>query len=171
MVARSDIPRQTEADELDALFRSAMRRLAATVTIITVEEAGSLKGMTATAVSSLSTDPPSILACVNRSASIHEALARSATFSVNILHQSQMSIALAFADKERRSSRFEEGEWALHEQRLPYLPDAQASLICATRRLFDYATHTICIGEVVRVRVRDDIDPLGYVDGRFARLA
>ena len=62
--------------DLGHQFRLAMRKLASTVTVLTTREADEHHGMAATAVTSLSTEPPSLLVCVNRSASLHDPLHR-----------------------------------------------------------------------------------------------
>src|SRR3954462_7103791 len=75
----------TEAQQVKAAFRNAMRRLAATVTIVTTADGGRWHGMTATAVTSVSADPPALLVCVTQSASLQEPLMASGRFGVNLL--------------------------------------------------------------------------------------
>ena len=128
------------------------------------------QGMVATAVSSLSTKPPSILACVNKSATMHAALIRESVFCVNILHQSQMGVAQLFAEKDRRPDRFSGNDWTFDVEQVPCLINSQAWLVCRTAKKVDYAAHTICIGEVLAVSTREDVDPLVYADARFARI-
>ena len=77
-------PGQTHDDLLHA-FRMAMRHVAATVYAVTTGHGGNRFGILATAVSSLSFDPPSLLVCVNRSASLHGPLNSADTFCVNVL--------------------------------------------------------------------------------------
>lgn len=154
---------------LDQDFRAAMRRLAATVNIITICEAGRPMGMTATAVSSLTATPPSVLVCVNQSASMHNPLVEAEAFCVNILHHDQHDVARVFSDSGLRELRFATGRWEHLPDAPPHLSDAQAVLLCERRQLLAYETHTICIGAVREVRLRDDIDPLLYLDGGFTR--
>jgi flavin reductase (DIM6/NTAB) family NADH-FMN oxidoreductase RutF len=154
---------------LDQDFRAAMRRLAATVNIITIRDGDRPMGMTATAVSSLTADPPSILICVNQSASMHNPLVGASTFCVNILHRDQHEVAKVFSDSTLREARFATGKWEHQPDAPPHLADAQAVMLCERRELITYGTHTICIGAVREVHLRDDIDPLLYIDGRFAR--
>lgn len=157
--------------ELDrGQFRDAMRRVAATVNVITVTEDGVPMGMTATAVSSLAADPPSLLVCVNQSASMHNALAGATHFCVNVLHQDQREIARTFSDSKLRAIRFASGGWCHEEGLAPYLPHAQAILHCERSQLVAFATHTICIGTVTRVSLRADVNPLLYLDGHFCSL-
>jgi len=145
-----------------------MRRFAATVTILSLRRGDKPYGIAATAVSSLSTDPPSIIICVNRSASIHGHLLAERAFSANILHQDQFILAQTFSDSSKREERFSSGEWQ-DDGGLPYLADAQATLFCENVQQMSYGTHSIVVGLVNRVRLRQEIDPLLYVDGRFAR--
>jgi flavin reductase len=158
-------------NELTTMFRGAMRRIAATVNVVTITVDGVPMGMTATAVSSLSADPPSLLVCVNQSASMHDSLALASHFCVNVLHHDQVAVAKTFSDSALRDVRFAEGGWRPDDRGPPVLPDAQASLICERSELITFATHTICIGTVVSLSIRDDVDPLVYVDGRFCQAA
>jgi flavin reductase len=154
-----------------AQFRDAMRRVAATVNVITIVEDGVSMGMTATAVSSLSADEPSLLVCVNQTASMHGALTTADHFCVNVMHRDQIEIAQTFSNSKLRDVRFATGGWRNDELGPPYLSDALASFVCERQQLIAFATHTICIGSVRQIRFRDDIDPLVYLDGSFVRVA
>src|SRR5690242_13699347 len=90
-------------------FRRAMRRVAATVNVISVNVHGRPLGITATAVSSLSMEPPSLLACINRTAAVHASMADMANFRVNILHRDQEDVARMFADRKQEGHRFTDG--------------------------------------------------------------
>ena len=158
-------------DQVAAQFREAMRRVAATVNIVTIADDNKPMGMTATAVSSLSFDPPSLLVCVNQSASMHDSLALASHFCVNVLHQDQLALSRTFSDSKLRDIRFGGDEWRRDGDGPPYVFNAQASLICERSQLIAFGTHTICIGTIVSVRTRDDIDPLVYLDGKFGSLA
>jgi flavin reductase (DIM6/NTAB) family NADH-FMN oxidoreductase RutF len=156
----------TEAAALTQDFKQAMRRVASTVNVITVCVGGEPMGITATAMSSLSLDPPSLLICINRTASLHSPLEDVSHFCVNVLHRSQEDIARMFADKSRRELRFATG-WQVDCDRPPRLAEAQAAILCRRIRHFPYGTHSIFVGEVEDVAVREDVDPLVYVDGRY----
>lgn len=158
----------TDAAALTQNFKQAMRRVASTVNVITVCVGGEPMGITATAMSSLSLDPPSLLICINRTASLHSPLEDVSHFCVNVLHRSQEEIARMFADKSRRELRFATG-WQVDCDRPPRLADAQAAILCRRIRHFPYGTHSIFVGEVEEVAVREDVDPLVYVDGKYGR--
>jgi flavin reductase (DIM6/NTAB) family NADH-FMN oxidoreductase RutF len=147
-------------------FKQAMRRVASTVNVITVCVGGEPMGITATAMSSLALDPPSLLISINRSAPLHAPLEDVSHFCVNFLHRSQEEIASMFADRSRRDLRFAQG-WEVDCERPPRLADAQAAILCRRIKHFPYGTHSIFVGEVEEVAVREDVDPLLYVDGRY----
>ncbi len=151
--------------DLDTQFRAAMRKLASTVTVVTSREADEHHGMAATAVTSLSTDPASLLVCVNRTASMHAVLHRSQLFCVNLLGEQHGPLCDAFGGKLTGAARFGVGTWASDGEGVRYLVDAPANIFCRLDQQHDYGTHTIFIGKVERVRVQDDGQPLLYAAG------
>ena len=153
-------------DRLIAQFRSAMRRVAATVNVISINVHGRPLGITATAVSSLSMEPPSLLACINRAATVHASMADLANFRVNILHRDQEDIARMFADRAHEAERFAAG-WELDGHLPPRLIDAQASVLCRRIDHHQFGTHSIFIGVVEEVAYREEIDPLVYLNGNY----
>lgn len=153
--------------DLKVAFVAAMRRFVTTVTVVTVGENGERFGMTATAVASVTTDPPAILICVNRAASIHANMRINVPFCVNILATSHGSLSRAFSGKLSGGERFSVGQWDEDTRGRPYLMDAQANLFCAVDATVDYGTHTIFIGKVDAIRLHGDVDPLIYGDGKY----
>ena len=157
--------------EIAAALRSGLRRLAKAVVVITTRHEGIRYAMAATAVSELSMEPPSLLICVNRNASLDAPLSAGAGFCVNILHGDQLDIANTCAGQLKGEARFGLGRWAGAEGESPWLEDAQASFACRQEASLDYGTHRIFIGRVEAVRLHGAVDPLVYVDGRYARVA
>ena len=156
-----------EADPLLAAdFRQAMRRVASTVNVISICVAGEPMGITATAVSSISMDPPSLLICINRGAALHARLGDASHFRVNVLHRDQEPVARMFADREQHALRFGAG-WTIDCALPPRLIDAQASILCRRIDQHQFATHSIFIGVVEEVAFRDDVHPLVYLNGRY----
>jgi flavin reductase len=162
--------RTDEPEDLQGAFKAAMRRFAATVTIITVANGDVRSGMTATAVSSLSTDPPAILACVNRGASIHSNMRLGTPFCVNLLSADHGPLSSAFGGKVSPADRFSIGDWLIDEEGRPYLIDGQANLFCIVDATLDYGTHTIFVGKVHAVRLHGAVRPLIYGDGKFIEV-
>jgi len=148
-------------------FRSAMRRVAATVHVVTIRVGDTPMGLTATAVSSLALTPPSLLVCINQRSAMHHPMADVRAFCVNVLHRDQTDVAYAFSNSALRDVRFETGDWIVAGDGPPRLADAQASIMCSLKDLHAFGTHSIFVGEVVEVFTRDAVDPLVYLDGRY----
>ena len=151
-------------------FRQAMRRVAATVNVISICVDGKAMGITATAVSVVSMDPPSLLVCVNQAASVHPKIENVVHFNVNVLHSDQAEIATIFADRKLEAQRFIKG-WDNDCVTPPRLRDAQASILCRRIDHHRFGTHSIFIGLVEDVAMREEIDPLVYLNGRFGRAS
>ncbi len=156
-----------EADPaLAGAFRKAMRRVASTVNVISICVDGQPMGITATAMSPISMDPPSLLVCINRAAAVHAQMEDVSHFGVNVLHREQEDIARMFADRTQHGQRFVKG-WENDCTRPPRLLDAQAAILCRRIDHHQFGTHSIFIGVVEDVVAREDIQPLVYVDGRY----
>jgi flavin reductase (DIM6/NTAB) family NADH-FMN oxidoreductase RutF len=155
------------------VFKLAMRRLAAGVTIITTCHDGHRCGLTATAVCSLSADPPQLLVCVNRSSQAHDIIKRGANLCVNLLARRHKALAARFAGQKKGvagEERFRAGKWTTLKTTAPVLDDALASFDCVVRETVESSTHTIFIGNVVDVRLRAEGHPLLYAGGAYAGL-
>lgn len=157
--------------ELQSSFRSAMRRLAATVCIITVAEKERNWGMTATSVSSLSAAPPSLLVCINRSASICEPIMRQRKMCINLLSPEHRELSRTFSGAAQPEERFTSGNWELLSASGPLLRDAQANILCDVEQTMTFATHEIVVGTVREIVLRGDVMPLIYQDGAYCAAA
>lgn len=162
-----------DAGTVEALVketRTALRRLAKAVVVITARHGDQRFAMAATAVNELSMEPPSVLACVNRTASISMALSAGAPFCINILHASQEMVAQLCSGAAKGEERFAEGRWCDGVNGAPCLTGAQASIVCLNDTSFSYGTHDVFIGRVVEVRCNGPVDPLVYCDGQYRHL-
>ncbi len=152
-------------------FKAAMRNLASGVTLITSASADERGGMTATAVCSLTAEPPQVLVCVNRSAATHRMIAENGKFCVNVLTQDQQGVASTFASKSGWQERFASGEWTTLSTGAPVLVDALASFDCVLVDAIESGTHSIFVGRVVDVCEADPVSPLLYYQSQFAGIA
>ena len=153
-----------------AAFKKGMRHLAASVTLITTRHDGMRGGLTATAVCSVSADPPQILVCVNRTASAHDPIAQARLFCVNILAPEHRKIAERFAgmDGIEGDERFNTlGEWSALKTGAPVLKGCPVSFDCKLVAELGAGTHTIYIGEIIDIALDGDAVPLVYADGNF----
>jgi len=159
-------------DDLAAGLKAGMRRLAASVCVISLLDKKSVQhAMTATAVTSLSDNPPALLICVNKNAAAFKALEEAMPFCVNVLNELQQDISVHCASKSEEG-RFSKGKWQLHEEGLPYLADAEVNFFCANEKIVEYGSHIIVIGRLTEVITRDGaVSPLLYADGKYRALS
>jgi flavin reductase (DIM6/NTAB) family NADH-FMN oxidoreductase RutF len=155
------------ASDVAADFRGAMRRLASAVAIVVAEGPEGFTGMAATSLTSLTVEPPAVLVCVNRSASLHACIEQGASFTVNILSRHQRDVSAAFGGAVARELRFTVGEWTPDSRGIPMLDDAQANLSCVVDAIMAYGTHSIVVGRVHHVRLTGEVAPLIYQDGNY----
>ncbi|MGQ0663279.1 MAG: flavin reductase family protein [Pseudomonadota bacterium] len=153
-------------------FRQGMRRLAAGVTIVTTAHHGDREGLTATAVCSLSLDPPQLLVCVSHDAGAHPLIERGRYLCVNLLAREHRLLAARFAGQDGvfGAERFRTGRWTTLKTGAPVLTDSLASFDCVVSEQVRASTHTVFIGRVVDVRVRSSARPLLYASGAYAGL-
>ncbi|NEC91725.1 alpha/beta fold hydrolase [Streptomyces sp. SID12501] len=134
-------------------FREAMARLAAPVTVVTtIDGDGRPRSFTASAVCSLSAQPPLLLVCVNTGGSSHEAFTTADHFLVNVLDHEQASVARDFAQSDRRQA---EAALVPLELGLPGLPDASARFACTRQQVLPGGDHSILIGRLESVALSD----------------
>ncbi len=146
-------------------FRSTLSRFACGVTIVTTKNGtGALFGITVSAFSSVSLDPPLILICVDRSAASHDPLLESGIFAVNLLNVEQVAMSQRFASPIE--GKFDGLEFTLGEFGLPLLSGCIANLECRVRNTADGGDHTVFIAEVQTASVADG-DPLLYFRGDY----
>ena len=141
----------SDSQSLSDDLKRAMRRVAATVNVVSICVDGRPMGITATAVSSISLDPPSLLVCIN------------------VLHRDQEEVARIFSDSAQHALRFVNG-WDIDCAPAPRLIDAQATILCRRSDSHSFGTHSIFIGVVEAAWTREDVDPLLYLNGRYASV-
>ena len=159
-------------DTLVSDFRHAMRRLAATVTLVTTSDAdGQRYGMLATSVTSVTMEPPMLLVCVSRSAHVHPALMARKRMCINVLLDEQAELVRAFSSSLPHDERFANVDCENHTTfGLPYLRNAQALFFCEIDQLVEAGTHSVVLARVLESRAMDAVRPMVYVDGRMSHL-
>src|SRR3954454_7000645 len=132
-------------------FKIGMRTLAGAVNIITSMHSGHRYGMTATAVCSASAEPPTVLACVNKLATTHGAVAKSKVFCVNVLRAEDWDLSTSFSGAQSGEGRFKSRNWSKLATGSPVLVDSLVSFDCRVVKHLAHGTHTIFLGEVEQV--------------------
>ena len=152
-------------------FKAGMRTLAGAVNIITSLNASHRYGMTATAVCSVSADPPTVLVCINKLAATHGAVAKSKAFCVNVLRADDWDLSTAFSGAQSGESRFKSRDWTRLATGSPVLIDALVSFDCRVVKSLTHGTHSIFLGQVEQVLLGQKGKPLLYSEGQYAKLA
>jgi len=150
-------------------FKQGMRRLGASVCIITTRKPdGSRNGLTATAVCSLSADPPMLLACLNRASNSFAAVAESGVFAVNVLSLQDAGVADQFAGVRLAAEKFQAGDWTQAATGAPILATGLAAFDCVVERVVEAGTHGILLGAVRNVVLGEPGKaPLLYAEGAY----
>lgn len=154
-----------------AQFKLGMRALAGAVCIITSLQDGRRYGMTATAVCSVSADPPTLLACVNRGTTTHQAVDGAGLFCVNVLRHEDRELSSLFSGGQKGEGRFGEERWTTLATGAPALVNSLVSFDCRVINRLVHGTHTIFLGEVQQLAIGGKGKPLLYSDGQYAKLA
>jgi flavin reductase (DIM6/NTAB) family NADH-FMN oxidoreductase RutF len=154
-------------------FKQAMRHLAGGVTIIATEHEGHRAGLAATAVCSVSADPPTLLVCINSGASAHDPIRASGCFSVNLLASGQNGIARCFSGETglKGEERFTVGEWSPLVTGAHVLEGALVSFDCHVTEVVRIASHSVLFGAVVGVSSRAAAKPLIYAHGTYGTFS
>jgi flavin reductase (DIM6/NTAB) family NADH-FMN oxidoreductase RutF len=151
-----------------AEFRSTLRHFPAGVTVVTARDAeGRPCGLTASAFTSVSLEPPLVLVCIDHTATAYRAFTEYGWFAVNVLGKSQEYLSRQFA----ASTGDKFVGVAFHEGlgRLPILDDVVASLECRVVHQYAGGDHTIFVGQVEAATVSGG-SPLLYFRGAYHAL-
>jgi flavin reductase len=171
-------PRAAAKDEAAAApgdlvlrLKSVLRGIPGPVALITSGDpaTGQAAGLAASAVISVCMAPPSMLVCVNRSASAHAVIEAAGRFCINLIGPRQTALVEAFSSTASRSRRFSDGGWT-ERHGLPYLPSSPASLFCLVRTTVLFGTHEAFVGEVFDMTANDAERPVGWLEGAFAQF-
>ncbi|WP_052418152.1 flavin reductase family protein [Pseudooceanicola atlanticus] len=168
MTTPTDLPDMISKDE----FRSTMGLFAGAVTLITTGAGGDRRGLTATAVCSLTDSPPSLMVCVNTSSGTCDAIAENGRFSVQLLSDEDQDLALRFAGATGvvGADKFLEGDWIECRGGQPRLTSALASISCVVDGQNTVGSHSVFIGRIVEVCLAPERQSLVYARSRFHGL-
>jgi flavin reductase (DIM6/NTAB) family NADH-FMN oxidoreductase RutF len=153
-------------------FRHVMRSWASTVTIVTTRVPDKVYGLTATAFSSLTVNPPEIFVSIYKKTVTHPLIEQSGIFCVNFLTPEMQHLSDRFAGRFPHEERFAGVSYREEATGAPVLDDALAYLDCRVERALDTGDHTIFVGRVMAAGVqKPDHQPLLYYQGQYHHLA
>jgi flavin reductase len=132
-------------------YRDAMARFGAAVSVVTTDGPGGKRGFTASAVCSVTDDPPTLLVCVNRQNESHPALIANKVMAVNTLSADQQDLSNVFATGEA-AKRFASGHWTTLRTGAPVLHGCVVSFDCRVAQITDVGTHSVVFAKVEAIR-------------------
>lgn len=161
------------ADADTAAFKHSMRFFAGPVSVVTTGVGAERTGFTATSVSSLSVEPPTILVCLNRDSSSWPVLLRHRCFCINLLAHDQLQVAERFSGRggAKGIERYEGAKWHQLSTGALALVGSLASVDCELEDAIDRHTHTIIIGRVKTLTLRHEAEPLLYWQGAYRLIS
>jgi flavin reductase len=155
-----------------ALFREGMSRVAGAVHVVTTDGAAGRAGFTATAVTTVTDSPASVLVCVNTAARSAQALLANQVFCVNVLSAADLDLAAVFSGRTgiQGLERFGHGHWETLATGSPVLATSLVSFDCRIRDARVVATHHVIIGEVAGMRLGEQSPALIYQARHYHEL-
>ncbi len=150
-----------------------MARFPGAVTVVTARTSeGERRGITATAVCSVTADPPSVLVCLNQASGTCATVEATGHFAVNLLSEAHDALAMRFAGQGGVSGdeKFLAGDWQAAVNGLPVLQDATVVLCCEVTERVTAGTHRIFVGRIIGLE-NGDGGALLYEQSRFQRLS
>ncbi|MQY45111.1 FMN reductase [Rhizobiales bacterium RZME27] len=162
---------QEDAETARLAFRDAMSRLAAAVHVVTTDGPAGRAGFTASAVTSVTDTPPTLLVCLNRASSVAGLFEKNNVLCVSTLTASQENISRAFGGSTPQEERFATGEWMVGDTGAPVLKNALVSFDCRIESAVASGTHHVLFCQVLGMHTgSDDEDALVYFRRRYHSL-
>jgi len=154
------------------IFREAMSRLGAAVNIITLADENGRHGFTASAVCSVTDDPPTLLICMNRTSRSRDKVVIGAPICVNTLASHQQALSGIFAGPIEMDERFANpnGSWITLVTGAPVLEEAVASFDCRVANIVEVGTHSVLFCSVEAIHMGDPREGLAYFSRSYHAL-
>jgi flavin reductase len=157
-------------EETRAVYRNAMARLGAAVNIVTTDGSGGRAGFAATAVCSVSDNPPTLLVCLNKGSSAYQAVKANGAVCVNVLSSRHRDLSHLFGGKTSVEERFSGSRWHVTELGCLALDDALVTFDCRISSFLDVHTHDVLLCEVTSINERSEGKSLIYLNRNYHEL-
>jgi flavin reductase len=168
-IAQSQMPTPVDSKT----FRNGMARLAAGVNIVTSVGNDGWCGFTASAVCSVTDEPPTLLVCMKKTAQSYHAIQSSRVLCVNTVAGLHEDLSMRFSGAggaKDMSMRFSGADWTTLITGAPSLADATVSFDCLVVRNEEIGTHVVFFCEVVAIREGENVEGLVYFGRKFHRV-
>jgi flavin reductase (DIM6/NTAB) family NADH-FMN oxidoreductase RutF len=151
--------------------RQAMRHWATGLAIFAAQHAEIKHGMTVSSFTSVTLDPPMVLASIQKDARTYKLAEKSGCFAITILSEDQQYISERFAghtpDEEDRFAGLQTETLVTGA---PFIVGGLAYFDCKIINRVDFASHTIFIGEILATKDNNNAGPLIYYNRAYRRL-
>jgi flavin reductase len=148
-------------------YRDAMACLGAAVSIVTTDGRAGRAGFTASAICSVTDDPPTLLVCMNRASSAYASVMRNAVVCVNVLSARHEQLSRLFGGKVPAEDRFAATVWSRLETGAPVLADCAAAFDCRIADVVSVGTHGVLFCRVLALQRSSGTDNLIYFDRAY----
>ncbi|WP_312365961.1 flavin reductase family protein [Ensifer sp.] len=165
-----DIAAHAERAVTRPQFADTMARLASTVCVVSSGSGSECLGRTATAVFSLSANPPSIVVSIKADSALADAISSRQGFSLAMLAQGQELVADAFAGRVAAANRYLVGVWADWPSGRPRLIGATAGLDCMLSASVLVGDHRLFVGTIIATETLDFAEPLLWSERQYQAL-
>lgn len=160
----SDDPAVPRLPTIDASrYRSGMAQLAAAVTLVTSDGPAGRAGFTASAVTSVTDDPATLLVCMKRKGTAAPRVLANGVLCVNVLSAEQKELSTLFGTSTHGGEdRFDGVAWGRLVTGSPALQGAVAAFDCRIANILDVGTHSVLFCEVLDMVEGPTVTPLLY---------
>lgn len=152
-------------------FKQLCGRWTTGVTIVTAREGDTVHGMTVSAFTEVSLEPPLVLVCADKSSNTHRLIEAGGVFAVNVLARGQEELSNRFASKQDEWRRFEGLDTDTGATGAPILRDTVGAFDCRVAAAQDGGDHRLYLGRVEWLRVDPAAEPLLHQSGAYGVFA
>lgn len=154
----------------DKIFREGMSLLATAVNIVTTTGNDGPVGLTASAVCSVTSAPPTLLVCVNVGSSVGASFAETTNLCVNTVGPDHLELAKLFGGKTPMADRFAAASWTTRRSGAPVLDGAVVTFDCRVQKRTQIGTHMVLFCQIVDIQMSPNPVASAYFGRRFHDL-
>lgn len=148
-------------------IKQVMRVFPQGVTIVTTMTPEGPRGLTVSAFTSISLNPPLVLVSISKASRVHSYFMRSDAFAINLLADDQKSVSQRFAGMDETADRFRGMNFSPGQTGSPVVQGVRAVVECRKWKVYDGGDHSIMVGEVVRAQKLNDKPPLVFYQQQY----
>lgn len=152
-------------------FKQLCGRWTTGVTIVTARNGDTIHGMTVSAFTEVSLDPPLVLVCADKGSNTHPVIEGGGVFAVNVLASGQEALSNKFGSKKQEWERFDGLDLDAGATGAPILQGTVGAFDCRVVAAHDAGDHVLYVGQVEWLRVDESAEPLLYQSGSYGTFA